>query len=54
METSEEIIINAEKQAIENGHILHSFALGVLSVKYDILRQEYLNLIKKIENYESK
>jgi len=53
METSEEIIKNAEQQAIEFGCIFHSFALGVLSVRYDILRNEYLQL-KKLKNYESK
>jgi len=54
METSKEIIKNAEKQAIEFGAIPHSFALGVLSAKYDMLQLEYFNLIKKIENYELK
>ena len=54
METSEEIIRRAENRAKENGCIPHSYALGVLSAKYDLLRIEYLQLIKKLENYESK
>jgi len=54
MKTSEEIIKLAEVQAKENGNIPHSYALGVLSAKYDLLRIEYLQIIKKLENYEFK
>ena len=50
METSKEIVARAEKYAKKNGCIPHAYALGVMIAKYDMLRLEYLQLIKKLEN----
>ena len=47
MKKAKEIVEKAEKEAEVNGAIPHSYALGVLSAKYDLLRLEYLTLKEK-------